>query len=67
MSVKRAAGVRSTIDRFEDAGAPDCRLGQVWTIDVMHQPNWDVTHPYVKGFDPRLGDRVPYQYAWLDK
>ena len=42
-------------------------LEQHFTIDVMHAPNWDVTHPYVKGFYPHLGDRVPYQYACLDK
>ncbi len=42
-------------------------LDQVWTVDTIYVPRWDVWHAHVKNYRPHFTDIPVYRFAWVDK
>jgi peptide/nickel transport system substrate-binding protein len=42
-------------------------LDQLWTVDTIYVPRWDVWQPYVRNYRPHFTDIPVYRFAWVDK
>ncbi len=42
-------------------------VDQVWTIDLIYVPKWDVWQPRVKNYRPHFSDYASYRNAWVEQ